>query len=83
MLQNGYSVLREACIGWHLDVVRMLVENYKCNLRHVWAHSAETMDFHRLFPEGKHTYQEKFCNNREVLERYLNKTFGSDETPLK
>ena len=29
-LQNRYSVLQEACLGGHLDLVRMLVEEYSC-----------------------------------------------------
>ena len=35
-LQNGYCVLQEASLGGHLDLVRMLIEEYKCTLNFIF-----------------------------------------------
>ena len=77
-LQNGYSVLREACIGGHLELVRMLIEEYKCSLNHISAFPPDKCDFHRLDPSVNQRLKDEFFWYRLYFKAYLNRTFDND-----
>ena len=87
MLQHGYSVVREACIGRHLHLVKALVEEYKVSLNYFWFRSESEIrrdrrkDPHKLpscYNKSYHRTNEKAFRNKESLHCYLEEMFGTN-----
>ena len=73
MLQNGYSVIREACMNGHLQLVKILVEVYKCSLNYLWCNPRNSQIVNRQVDE----YQSERLNMNYIKE-YLDKVFGTN-----
>lgn len=81
-LQNGYSIIRTACLSGHLPLVKTLVEEYKCSLNHLWWRSSGTHIVDRQCDEHQFEYlgrkievllKDMFGNNcgNNSLKKYL------------
>ena len=75
-MQHGFSVVREACIGRHFGLIRMLVEEHNCSLYHFWCPPADKDEFHKLLPGCDESNSDGCFGDRECRLDYLNAMFG-------
>lgn len=85
-LQRGYYVLQEACLGGHLDLAQMLIEEFKCPLMYLYR-SPPTPTFERknldwLGGDNVLKERERATGLSEQQRAFFYRQIGNDEAMI-